>query len=134
MDLISVTHKAGSQFAIRVRGHEVPTDMPAKDGGHDSGPSPVELFAGSLGACIAMTVRRYCQSHGYADGEVGVSLTLELADHPKRIRNIVVDLEVPKDVPEDRIEAILRAVRCCPIHETLRCPPEVDLDVVKTPA
>ncbi len=134
MDLISVTHKTGSQFAIRVRGHEVASDMPAKDGGQDGGPSPVELFAGALGACVAMTVRRYCQSQGYAAGEVGVSLTLELADHPKRVKNIVLDLEVPKDVPEERIEAIRRAARCCPIHETLLCPPEVDLDIVKAPA
>jgi putative redox protein len=134
MDLITVTHQADSRFAIRVRSHEVQSDMPLKDGGRDGGPSPVELFAGALGACMAMTVRRYCQSHGYADGEVGVSLTLELADNPKRVRNIVVDLEVPKDFPEDRKEAIRRAARCCPIHETLRSPPDVDLDVVITPA
>jgi putative redox protein len=132
MDLITVTHQAASQYAIRVRGHEVACDMSLKDGGCDGGPSPVELLAGSLGACIAMIVGRYCESHGYVDGEVGVSLTVELADEPKRIRAIVVDLEVPRDVPENRMEAIKRLAQRCPIHETLKNPPEVDLDVMVT--
>jgi uncharacterized OsmC-like protein len=130
MDLITVTRKAGSAFAIRVRGHEVTCDMSADDGGQDGGLSPVELLAGSLGACIAMMVQRYCQGHGYVDGEVMVSLTVELADEPKRVRSIVVDLEVPRDLPEKRREAIRRLARCCPVHETLRTPPELDLDVV----
>jgi putative redox protein len=130
VDLITVTHKAGLEFAIRVRGHEVACDMSAHEGGRDGGPSPVELLAGSLGACVAMMVQRYCQRHGYVEGEVAVSLTVELADRPKRVRSIVVDLEVPGDVPEERREAIRRLARCCVVHETLRSPPEVDLDVI----
>ena len=130
MDLITVSHRTGSEFAIRVRGHEVLSDMSIKDGGRDAGPSPVELFAGALGACIAMTTQRYCQSHGYGDGEVGVSLTLELADSPKRIGRIVVDLEVPKGVPEEKREAIHRVAQRCPLHETLKAPLEMDIEVV----
>ncbi len=130
MDLITVTHKAGSEFAIRVRGHEVTCDVAAKDGGRDAGPSPVELLAGSLGACIAMMVQRYCQSHGYAEGEVAVSLTVEMADDPKRVRGVVVDLEVPGDLPETRKEAIRRLAQCCPVHATLRNPPRVDLEIM----
>ena len=130
MDLITVTHKGGSEFALRVRGHEVTCDMAAKDGGRDAGFSPVELLAGSLGACIAMMVQRYCESHGYTEGEVAASLTVEMADDPKRVRGVVVDLEVPRNVPEERMAAIRRLVECCPVHATLNRPPEVDLDVI----
>jgi putative redox protein len=133
VDLITVTHKAGLQFAIGVRGHEVTSDMGVKDGGQDGGPSPVELLAGSLGACMAMTVQRYCQTQGFSDGEVGVSLTVELADEPKRIKSIVVDLEIPGSVPENRVEALKRLAQRCPIHETLKHPLEVDLDIIVRP-
>jgi len=129
MDLITVTRKDGSEFSIRVRGHDVNSDMPVEDGGRDRGPSPAELLAGSLGACIAMMVQGYCQQHGY-EGDVGVSLTLELADKPKRVANIVVDLELPEGVPEEKKEAIKRVARCCPIHETLQSPPGLDIDIV----
>jgi putative redox protein len=131
MDLITVAPKTASAYAIRVRGHEVICDMSEKEGGRDEGPSPVELLAGSLGACIAMMVGRYCQNHGWNDGKVGVDLTLELADDPKRVKGIVADLEVPKDVPPERIEAIRRMAGFCVVHQTLKNPPDVDIDVTQ---
>jgi len=128
MDLITVSRKDGSEFDIRVRGHGVTSDMSEQDGGGGRGPSPVELLAGSLGTCIAMIVQSYCQRHGY-EGDVGVSLTVELADKPKRIGRIVVDVEVPDGVPEDRMDVIKRVAQRCPIHETLRNPPGLDIEI-----
>ncbi len=129
MDLISITRKADLEFNIRVRGHEIGADLSEQDGGGDRGPSPAELLAGSLGSCIAMMVQGYCQRHGY-EGDVGVSLTIELADKPKRIANLVVDLELPQSVPEEKKEVIKRVAQRCPIHETLKHPPGLDIDVV----
>ena len=129
MDLITVSRIDGREFNIRVRGHDVTSDLSEKEGGRDRGPSPVELLAGSLGTCIAMMVQAYCQSHGY-DGDVGVSLTMELADKPKRIGRIVVDLELPDGVPEDKKEVIKRVAQLCPIHETFMNPPALDIEVV----
>jgi uncharacterized OsmC-like protein len=130
MDLITVAHRSGREFAIRVRDHEVISDYSEKDGGRDAGPSPVELLASSLGACIAMMVQTYCDRHGYTDGDVAVSLTLELADNPKRIGAIVVDVELPNGIPEDRKDAIRRMAELCPVHGTLQNPPRVDIDIV----
>ncbi|OHB72523.1 MAG: hypothetical protein A2V70_00965 [Planctomycetes bacterium RBG_13_63_9] len=128
MDLISVRRKDGFEFSIRVRGHAVTSDMSEKDGGGDQGPSPVELLAGSLGTCIAMMIQGYCQRHGY-EGDVGVHLTMELADSPKRVGAIVVDVELPEGIPEDKMTAIRRIAERCPVHETLKDPPRVDIDI-----
>jgi uncharacterized OsmC-like protein len=130
MDLIDISRKDGLAFKIQVRGHEVTSDMSEKDGGRDAGPSPVELLAGSLGACIGMMVQTYCNRHGYTDGDVGVSLTLELADAPKRVGGIVVDVELPEGIPEDRKEAIRRMAERCPVHETLTNVPRIDIDIL----
>jgi uncharacterized OsmC-like protein len=129
MDLITVTRKAGQEFSLQVRDHEVNSDMSEKDGGRDAGPSPVELLAGALGACIAMMAQTYCDRHGYTDGDVGVSLTLELADSPKRVGAIVVDVELPNGLPEDKKDAVKRMIERCPVHETLRNPPRLDIDI-----
>jgi putative redox protein len=128
MDLISVTRRSGLEFRVGVRGHEVTADMSAKDGGEDAGPSPVELTAGALGACVAMMAQGYCNRHGY-EGDVEVSLTLELADSPKRIGAIVVDVEVPGSVPEEKKDVIRQMAAKCPIHETFRNPPRVDIEI-----
>lgn len=130
MDLINIAREKGLEFKIQVRNHQVTTDMSAKDGGQDEGPSPVELLAGSLGTCIAMMVQTYCNRHGYTDGDVGVSLTLELADSPKRVGGIVVDVELPDGIPEDKKDAIRRMAEKCPVHETFRNPPRIDIDIL----
>jgi uncharacterized OsmC-like protein len=130
MDLIGVDRKAGLEFKISVRGHEVTCDMSEGDGGRDAGPSPAELLAGALGACIAMMAQGFCDRHGYNDGDVRVDLTLNLADQPKRVRDIVVDLELPSGVPENQLEVVRHLAERCLIHETFRDPPNVDIDIV----
>ena len=127
MDLITVTRKEGLEFGVRVRGHEVTSDMSAADGGCDAGPSPAELLSTSLGGCIAMMVQSYCDTLGC--GDVGVNLTLELADNPKRVAAIVVDVELPDGFPAEKVEAVRRVAEKCLIHETLRNPPRVDIDI-----
>jgi putative redox protein len=128
MDLITITRKDSGEFTIGVRSHEVSSDMSVQDGGRDAAPSPVELLAGSLGACIAMMAQRYCDRHGY-EGGVGVSMTLELADSPKRVDGFVVDVELPEGFPEDKKDAVRRMIERCPVHETLRNPPRIDVDI-----
>ena len=128
MDLISVTRQHDLKFSINVRQHEVDSDLSEKDGGRDQGPSPAELLAGSLGACIAMMVQGYCQRHAY-EGDVGVSLTIELADAPKRVGSIVVDVELPDTVPKDKLDVVRRIAQACPVHETLTNPPRLDIDI-----
>jgi len=129
MDLITVTRESGLRFEIRVRGHLFSSDMSVADGGRDAAPSPAELLAGSLGACVAMMVQSYCDRHGYADGEVEVSLTMELADDPKRIGAIVIDVELPRDVPEEKKAVVKRVAERCTIHETLEHSPRVDIEI-----
>jgi putative redox protein len=130
MDLITIERKAGKAFELKVRGHTLTIDMSKEEGGADEGMNPVELLASSLGACIAIMVQTYCDTHGYTDGNVAASLTLQIADDPKRVGNVVIDLELPKDFPEDKRSVVERLAELCPVHETLKQMPTVDLDIV----
>jgi len=130
LDLITVDRKNDRQFEVRVRGHEMLSDMSEQDGGRDAGMAPAEMLAGSLGACIAMMVQGYCDSHGYTDGDVAVSVTFELTDNPKRIGGFALDVELPNGFPEEKMDVIRRVAELCPVHETLRSPPRVDIEFV----
>ena len=130
MDLITVTRQRNLEYSIHVRGRDVVSDMSEEDGGRGEGFTPAELLAGSLGASIAMKEQGYCDRNGYTDGDVGVNLTLELADSPKRVGAIVIDVELPDGFPEDRKDAVRRIAERCTIHETLSHPPRVDVDFV----
>ena len=128
MDLITVNRKGERAYSVRLRGHDLTSDMSEKEGGTDAGPSPIELMGCALGTCIAIMVQSYCDRQGYTNGQVEVSLTLELADDPKRIAGFIVDVELPGDVPENRMKAIQRIAEHCPVHATLSTPPRVDID------
>lgn len=131
MSLISITRRRGQDCEIQVRAHSVISDLSKDDGGSDQGPSPSELLVSSLGACIVMMVQRYCDRHEYRDGDVTANITYELADNPKRISAITIDLEIPNDVPEDKIAVIRRVAEACPIHGTLLNTPELDMEIFK---
>jgi uncharacterized OsmC-like protein len=55
MPNLSVTHQTADRFELQVRGHRLLCDQPLADGGDDQGPTPTELFVGSLAACVAFT-------------------------------------------------------------------------------
>jgi len=129
MNLITITHKDGLAFDIRVRRRRVAADMAPVDGGRGQGFTPAELLAGALGACIAMQVQGYCETHGRGDGDVSVSLAFEFLGKPRRIGAIAVDIDLPRGFPESEKEAVRQVAEQAVICETLRHPPEVDLDI-----
>jgi putative redox protein len=127
MDLITVTRRAGLAFTVRLRGHAFVTDMSVAEGGRDEGPNPVELLACSLGSCLATMAQSWCDQHGHG-GDVGASLTLELAADPKRIAALVVDLELPAGMPDEAKAELRRVIEDFPVPATLRIAPRLDLE------
>lgn len=129
MNLITVTHKDGLAFDIRVRRRHVASDMAPAEGGEGRGFTPAELLAGALGACMAMQVQGYCIEQGWGEGDVGVSLAFELLGRPRRVGAVAVDIELPRGVPASATEKIRALAESAVICETLRHPPEIDLDI-----
>jgi putative redox protein len=130
LDLITVDRETGLQFKVKVRGHEVSSDLSERDGGRDAGMAPAEMLAGSLGACVAIMLQAYCDAHGYTDGEVSVCVSLDLADNPKRIGGFAIDVELPDGIPEEKLSVLRRVAELCVIHGTLRNPPRIDIEFV----
>jgi len=129
VDLITVTREEGLRFSVKLRGHVMTTDMAVAEGGQDGGPSPVEFLGIASGACLATMVQAYCDTRGYTDGDVSVSLTLELVEKPNRVSNIVLDVELPKDVPESDKEKLKKMALRMPVPATLRTGPKVDIEM-----
>lgn len=130
MDLITIRRRKGLEFEIRVRDHSVVCDMAPEDGGRGAGFSPAELFAGAVGACVATAVQTWFDACEHVEGDIGASVVLELRPDPKRIAAVAVDVELPDGLPANRRDAVLRVVEHCLLRETLRDPPEVDVDVL----
>ena len=104
--------------SVEVRGHRVTADEPRDNGGDDSGPSPQELLAASLASCTAITIEMYANRKGWDVGEIAVNVDYEPAQRgsPTRFR---MDVELPKELPEEQRERLMQIGAKCPVHRAL---------------
>jgi putative redox protein len=98
--------------------HRLTSDEPEDQGGTDQGPSPQELLAASLASCSAVTLEMYANRKGWDVGEVIVDVDYEPA-HRGSPTKFTMEVQLPKELPEEQREKLLQIVAKCPVHRTL---------------
>jgi uncharacterized OsmC-like protein len=121
----------GYRTEIKSRGHTYYADEPEDDGGLDSGPTPVEMAMGSLGACIAITMRLYAERKGWPLEGVEIDLDFERfkgADYAayegdeRYIHEIRKAIKLHGDLTPEQRERILDIGGKCPVHRLIATP------------
>ena len=130
MDLISLKNEKGLCFSVQVRGHRFLVDMPMESKGQDQGPSPADLLAASLGACMGMHMALYSQTAGLPSKGMEMNLVYNLVEEQgrKRIQTVTIDVVMPQD-PGERSAALLRAAQNCIVRNTLEKGPVIDVEI-----
>jgi putative redox protein len=103
---------------VEIREHELTADEPRDHGGEDSGPSPQELLAASLASCTAITMEMYAMRKGWDVGDVTVDVEYEPAQRGSPTR-FAMEVQLPKELPEDQRERLLQIAAKCPVHRAL---------------
>lgn len=103
---------------VEIRRHELTADEPRDHGGEDSGPSPQELLAASLASCTAITMEMYAMRKGWDVGDVSVEVDYEPAQRGSPTR-FTMEVQLPKELPEDQRERLLQIAAKCPVHRAL---------------
>jgi len=103
---------------VAVREHRVTADEPEDHGGDDTGPSPQELLAASLASCSAITMEMYAARKGWDVGDVVVDVQYEPAQRGSPTR-FAMEVQFPKELPEEQRERLLQIAAKCPVHRTL---------------
>jgi len=135
--MITVINTRGDRMAIRIRGHDLVSDQPIDAGGDDAGPTPTEIFVAGLAACVAFYAERFLRRHA---ADAGLTVTCDFAmsaDRPSRVTSVDLRIDVPGSLREDVRDALLRAAEHCTVHNSLRTPPTVRIEIrdgVATPA
>jgi len=129
MAMMVVKHEGGVASSINVRGHKLIADAPQAMGGENRGPTPVDLLAGSLGACIAFYVARWCREaklpcEGF---EIDLDYVHDLEAHCVPELNVVI--RMPATFPKEREPALLRVATGCTVHNTLCSIPKIEVTV-----
>ncbi len=121
--------KTGFQTQIVANGHRLIADEPVAVGGANTGPTPYDYLAASLGACTSMTLRLYADRRRWPLEFVTVRLKHEQV-HKEDCENCEgegrtmdrIDREIQLTGPLDDSQKrkLLEIADKCPVHKTLR--------------
>jgi uncharacterized OsmC-like protein len=126
---VEVSYLGGESYAIAARGHTLLTDQPAATGGADTAMTPTELLVASLSSCVAFYAGRYLARHGLNRDRLHVTATFTTATtRPARVQEVRLTIRVP-GIPPSRQAALLAVASHCTVHNTLRHPPEIAIEL-----
>ena len=114
----TATRADGFRHTVKIRSHELTADEHIEDGGGDEGPSPLELLAGSLAACTAVTMEMYADRKGWDIGGVEVGVDYSPAERGCPTRFTLV-LKLPERLGEEQVDRLRSIAAKCPVHRTL---------------
>ena len=129
MTPIVVTHRTGLQFTAAVGRHELVLDQSVAGGGHDAGPSPVDLLGVALGSCVALYVHKFLGARHLPTEGTRVEVTQHSVRDPHRIARFDVRIIVPAAVPVVYRPMLEAVARVCPVHNTLARSAEITVAV-----
>ena len=96
--------------------HWIVTDEPPELGGEDTAPTPYELLAGAISACVVTTLRLYTRRKGWELGEVEVEVVL--GGEP-RDPSCTIELHLPDDLDDERRARLEQVAQACAVHRAL---------------
>jgi uncharacterized OsmC-like protein len=91
--------------------------------------SPPSVLLASLASCIGVYIRKYADGTEMKLGEFSVAAEAEFSKEQPicfRAINIIIDLKNTR-LDEKRKESLIRFIKNCPVHNTLKNSPEINL-------
>lgn len=126
-----VTYESGLETtAIHLRsGSEIKTDAPTDNGGTGSRFSPTDLVAAALASCMLTIMALSARKHGFELGRIECEVEKVMAQNPRRIGQIRINMRLfgPKKYDEHERALLERAALTCPVFESLH--PEMEKSV-----
>lgn len=112
---------------VAIRDHGLVLDEPAKVGGNDEGPTPVELLTAALGGCAAITMQLYAQRKGWNISRLEVAVEHETVNAPEAtLEGRIVKQDrfrmrilLEGDLDETQRARIFDIAKRCPVHRML---------------
>ena len=97
------------------------------DGNGVEGPSPPEVVAAALAACVGIYAANFCRKHGISTDGLAVHADWEKATLPARIGKVEITIDLPAGVPAAHYEAFMKTVEACLVHNSFKHPPEISM-------
>ena len=101
-------------------GSVIVTDAPADNQGKGEHFGPTDLFAASFGSCVLTIMGIAAQTHNFNIDGTTAKTTKIMGNNPRRIAEIIVELNFPKNNFSDKQRKILEiCAKECPVAQSL---------------
>lgn len=123
---VELTGMGESGFKVKSGDYEFEIDTKGK------GVTPPDTLLASIGSCVGVYLRKYAADAKIPLKDFRISVEAELSKDPPPVSfksiSISVDLK-GLELDARRQEALLQFVKNCPIHNTLKANPQVEIKI-----
>lgn len=128
----------GMQFVgMSASGHAIVLDAPKDVGGHNTGPTPMEMVLIALGGCTGMDVVSILRKMQVQFTRFEMEIQGERApEYPKNFTKIQIAYKIWGDVPEEKLKKAidLSLEKYCSVSNSLKPKAEISYTYQITPA
>ena len=108
-------------------GATIKTVPPVDNGGDGSSFSPTDLVGAALAACALSTMALVAGREGLSWGDARASVEKIMTPPPRRIGELVLAFDMPREVRPEHRPRLEEAARTCPVMRSLH--PDVKLPI-----
>ncbi len=123
---VEVNKNPDATFQVKSKDYEFTVSNKGK------GINPLDTFLSSLGTCVGVYVNKYLEGAKMGDSAFSVLVEAELTkEAPYKLQDIRVNIKLDNSpIDQRRKDAILEFVKNCPVHNTLKSAPFVDIKII----
>lgn len=104
---------------VRIRAHELTSDVDAPDGGVDAGPSPHDLYDAAVGACKALTVLWYARKKGIPVDDIRNVIERDDSGERAGVYKLKARMQVKGALTDAQLAELRAVADKCPVHKLM---------------
>lgn len=114
-------HLAGGKKVNAIVGDfEIKTDQSVHAGGEGSAPDPFTLFLASIGTCVGVYVKSFCDQRKISSDGIRINMEYQYDTIARLIGKIMIDIIVPPDFPGKYDNAVINTAGLCTVKRHLK--------------
>lgn len=109
-------------------GSTLDTVPPKDNGGDGSSFSPTDMVGAALAACALSTMALAAQREGLSWGDARAAVEKRMTPPPRRIGELVLVIDMPREVKAEHRARLEEAARTCPVARSLHPDVQVPME------
>lgn len=127
---MEITFPGGLKAQAKYKGYTIMTDQPTHAGGEGSSPAPFDLFLASIGTCVGVYVKSFCQQRGIDTSKIVIKQNMEVNPKTRMIGKLAFEIQVPDEFPAKYKDALIHTAKHCAVKKHIMNPPEFDYKII----